>query len=380
MKPIYFLLIANLIVACGGETLEDKKQKLGKLKSQAVTLNQKIQELETEIIQSDPNYNQLANQRTLISTLKIQPETFQHKIDVRGSVASRKNVLVSAETNGRIESINVREGDQVRKGQLLIAIDASILENSVEELKTALELATTVYNKRARLWEQKIGSEIQYLESKNQMETLQHKLATTRSQLRQSQVRAPFNGVIDDVQAKLGEMAMFGSPLLRILSVDDMHLEADVSEKYLGRLSKGDSVNLYFSSFELEFASKITSLGQVINPQNRTFSIEIALPPGEIKYKPNLVAIVEITDYLKNDAITIPSELVQQDSQGSFVYAVDGAADDLKAKKIHISTGKSYKAKTEILDGIEAGTVLVQAGHREVTDGALVQVATRESI
>jgi RND family efflux transporter MFP subunit len=290
------------------------------------------------------------------------------------------NVLISAEASGRVEHIYIREGDQVKKGQQLITLDASVLTNSIEELKTDLDLATTIYQKRERLWKQNIGSELQYLEAKNQMETLQRRLATTKAQLKQFRLIAPFSGVVEDVQAKLGEMAMFGSPMLRILSTDAMHLEADVSEKYLGRLQKGDSVNLFFSSFNQELKSTITAVGYVINPQNRTFPVEVALPKGRFPYKPNLVAILKFRDYYQTEAIVVPSELIQQDSQGDFVYVVDTVVNELKAKRIHIIPGISYQSKTEIIEGIEAGTVLVEAGHREVTAGALVQVATRESL
>ena len=380
MKVTYIILLSALVIACGQDTLEQKKDELTRLKSEVEKLNEQIASLETDILESDPDFNQLARQHVLISTREIEPQAFEHKFEVRASVASRKNVLISAETAGRIESIHVREGDQVRKGQLLISQDASILKNTAEELKTSLELATTLYEKRERLWKQNIGSELQYLEAKNQMESLQRRLATTESQLRQARVRAPFDGVVDDVEAKLGEMAMFGSPMIRILSVDAMHLEAEVSEKYLGGLQKGDSVNLYFPAFDFEVTSVITSIGYVINEQNRTFSVEITLPTGSIPYKPNLVAIVKIRDYFKQNAIVVPSELIQQDNVGDFVYAVDSIESDLKAKKIHITTGKSYKANTEVINGIEKGMLLIEAGHREVTDGALVQVASREII
>ena len=378
MKRSYLVLFTALLAACGGDGLEDKKQQLDKLKAQASQLNQQIEQLEQEIVQGDPNYQGNARQYTLISTLEVQPQPFEHKFEVRASVASRKNVLISAETNGRINKIHVREGDQVTKGQLLITQDASILENSIQELETQLDLATTMYNKRARLWEQNIGSEIQYLEAKNQMESLQNRLATTNSQLRQSRVRAPFTGVVDNIEAKLGEMAMFGSPMIRILSVEDMHLEADVSEKYLGRLKKGDSVDLYFSSFDVQVSSVVTSVGQVINPQNRTFSVEIAIPDSDIPYKPNLVGIVLVRDYFRQDALVVPSELIQSDNQGNFVYGVENAEENPKAVKIHISPGRSYQAETEVLEGLQAGAVLINAGHREVTEGALVQIANRE--
>lgn len=380
MKSIYIIFIIGLLMACGQDSLENKKHRLDQLKSESIALNQKIKHLEEEILQKDPHFEDSGIQHTLISTFEAEPQPFEHKFEVRASVASRRNVLISAEASGRVENIYVREGDQVKKGQQLITLDASVLQNSIEELKTGLDLATTIYKKRERLWKQNIGSELQYLEAKNQMETLQRRLATTKSQLKQFRLVAPFSGVVDDVQAKLGEMAMFGSPLLRILSVDAMHLEADVSERYLGRLQKGDSVNLYFSSFDEELNSVITSVGHVINRQNRTFSVEVDLPKGSISYKPNLVAILKITDYYQPEALVIPSELIQQDSQGNFVYAVDSSENELIAKKLHIGTGKSYQSKTEVISGIEIGAVLVDAGHRDLTEGALVQVATRKTL
>lgn len=378
MKSIYIILIIGTITACGGDTLEDKKKQLDQLKAEVTQLNRQIQQLESDIVQSDPDYQPLGNQHTLISTYKVTPGPFEHRFEVRASVASRKNVLISAETSGRIEQIHVNEGEQVKKGELLITLDASILENSIEELETQLDLATTLYEKRARLWQQNIGSEIQYLEAKNQKETLQRKLETTYSQLSQSRIRAPFNGVVDNIDAKLGEMAMVGAPMIRILSVDEMHLEADVSENYLGRLQKGDSVDLIFSSFDVEIRSVITSVGQVINPQNRTFSVEIALPASKIPYKPNLVAVVRIRDYYQKDALVIPSELIQRDNQGYYVYAIQDDTDEMKATKVHIVSGRSYQSKTEVIGGLEPGAVLISGGHREVTDGALVQVAERE--
>jgi len=378
MKLSYLILIIGSFTACGNETLDGKKQQLNQLRAKIIELNHEIEELEADILQNDPGFRRLERQHILISTLEVYAQPFEHKFEVRASVASRKNVLISAEVSGRIENIYVSEGDQVRKGQRLITLDASVLQNSIEELKTDLDLATTVYQKRDRLWNQNIGSELQYLEAKNRMESLQRRLATTQTQLKQFRLVAPFNGVVDNIQAKLGEMALFGYPMLRILSVDAMHLEADVSEKYLGRLKKGDSVNFYFSSFDQELKSVITSIGHVINPQNRTFSVDVALPAGSILYKPNQIAILKIRDYYQTSALVVPSKLIQQDSQGDFIYAVDTVDNKLKAKKIHITTGKSYQSKTEVTAGIEAGMVLVDAGHREVTEGALVQIATRE--
>ncbi len=378
LKYLFFLI---LLIACNkSETLEQKKAQLDQLKTELATLNQEIQTLESEIKEADPDYTNGNGLYTLVSTITLSPQPFEHKFEVRGSVDSRKNVQISAEAMGRVEAILTREGTKVRKGQQLLTLDATVLRNSIEELKTSLALATTVFEKRQRLWKQNIGSEIQYLEAKTNKESLERQLATAESQLRQYRVIAPFTGVVDEVQAKLGEMAQPGLPLLRIVSLDEMHLEAEVSESYLGNLQVGDSVELYFPSFDTELSSVVASLGQVINQQNRTFTIEVNLPASNIPYKPNLVAILKIRDYFQEESIVIPSGLIQQDNQGDFVYILENGDDGSTAKKLHIEVGRSYNSHTEVLGGIEPGTVLIKEGHREVTDGGLVQLAERETL
>ncbi len=381
MKITYILSIIIFITACSGSSddLTEKKAKLDKLKAELVSLNQKIKELEEDIKAEDPEFLAENSNLTLVSTFPVQFQPFQHKFETRAQVASRRNVQISAEAMGRVNSIYVREGDQVRRGQQLISLDADILQNSIAELKTRLELANTVYEKRERLWKQNIGSEIQYLEAKNQKESLERQLATAQSQLSQFGAWAPFGGVVDKVQAKQGEMAQPGQPLIRLVSVDGMHLEADISEVYLGDLAVGDSVTVFFPNFNQEIQSVITAIGQVINPQNRTFSVEVSLPNSEVPYKPNLVAILKIRDYYQPEALVIPSKLVQQDDQGDYVYLLVEAEEDTKAVKTHIKTGKSYDAQTEVIEGLEAGAIIIDDGHREVTDGAMVQLATRKT-
>ena len=376
-----YLSIVLLLASCSqnGDSLEAKKSKLDELKAQLVTLNQEIQNLESEIQSEDPDFINGNGLYTLVSTITLQPQPFERKFEVRGSVDSRKNVQISAEAMGRVESIYAREGDRVSKGQRLLTLDATVLLNSIEELNTSLSLANTVFEKRERLWKQNIGSEIQYLEAKNNKEGLERRLETAKSQLRQYRVQAPFNGVVDEVQAKLGEMAQPGLPLIRIVSVDDMHLEADVSETYLGSLKSGDSVEIYFPSFGVNMSSVITSIGQVINQQNRTFSIEVVLPDSDIPYKPNLVAILKIRDYYQDTSLIVPSGLIQQDNQGDFVYVLEEAEKGPQAKKVHVTVGKNYNSQTEILEGLEAGTQLIYEGHREVTNGGLVQLAQRKT-
>ncbi len=380
MKAQYIIMIA-LLTACGsGDSLEDKKTQLDELKSEVSTLNQEIQALEAEIKAADPDFGDQSNLYSLVSTLKVDPKPFEHKFEVRAQVASRKNVQISAEAMGRVQQIRVREGDKVSKGQSLLNLDADVLLNSIAELKTSLDLANTVYEKRARLWKQNIGSEIQYLEAKNNKESLERRLATAQSQLRQYQVIAPFTGVIDEVQAKQGEMAQPGFPLMRMVSVNEMHLVADVSESYLGTIKVGDSVDIFFPTFNQELSSTVAALGQVINEQNRTYSIEVKLPSSSILYKPNLVGLLRIRDYYNEQSLVIPSALIQQDNQGDFIYVLQQEGDQKQAKKVHIDIGKSYDTNTEVLGGLNSGDLVINEGHREVTDGSLVQIAQRETL
>jgi len=380
MKVHYILIIALLAACSSSDSLEEKKSQLEKLKSEVSTLNQEIQSLEAEIQEEDPTFGDLASLYSLVSTMTIDPEPFEHRFEVRAQVASRKNVQISAEAMGRVQQIRVREGDKVSKGQSLLSLDADVLLNSIAELKTSLDLATTVFEKRERLWKQNIGSEIQYLEAKNNKESLERRLATSQSQLRQYQVVAPFSGVVDEVQAKQGEMAQPGLPLLRMVSVNEMHLVADVSETYLGTIKVGDSVGIYFPTFDQELSSTVASIGQVINEQNRTYAIEVKLPKSGIAYKPNLVGLLRVRDYYKEQSLVIPSSLIQQDNQGDFIYLLQEEGDQKQAKKVHIKIGKSYDTKTEVVSGVQAGDLVINEGHREVTDGSLVQIAERETL
>lgn len=381
MKAKYTFLVMGLLLACSqGEPLEQKKAKLDQLKNELVNLKEEIMALETDILASDPEFTPSDGQHSLVSTMVVEPQPFEHKFEVRAAVASRKNVQISAEALGRIESIYVREGDRVKKGQTLLSMDASILVNSISELQTNLTLANTVYEKRERLWQQNIGSEIQYLEAKNQKESLEGRLATSQAQLSQYRVSAPFSGVVDAVQAKAGEMAQPGLPLLRILSEQEMHLEADVSENYLGRISRGDSVEIYFPSFDRKLRSVVAAIGQVINPQNRTFSVEVALPASDFSYKPNMVAVLKVRDYYQAQSLVVPSELIQQDNLGNFLFLLSADSGEHKAAKKHITLGRTYEIHTEVLEGLEPGSVIIKGGHREVTDGAVVKLAERETL
>ncbi len=384
MKSIINILILSLsmtfVSSCGEETnnLEAKKVKLSELRTQASAITSEISQLENEISMLDPDFGKNTNNIILVSTSTIKPQTFEHKIELRGSVESRNNVMVSAEIGGKIRSVNVKEGQSVAKGQVLLILDADITKNNIAELKTSLELADIVYQRQSNLWEKKIGTEIQYLEAKNMKESLERKLTTTQSQLAQATIQAPFAGSVDEIPAKIGEMATPGLPLVRIVNPHDMYIKADVSETYIGKFKNGQEVDVHFPSQDKNLISRISSVSQVINKENRTFSVEIELPEVDFILKPNQVSILKMRDYYNEMAYVVPTKLIQRDNKGTFIYGTTDENDVLSAKKFHIQTGLSFNSKTEIIEGLQDNEEIIDGGFRDVTEGVEIRITTAQ--
>lgn len=375
-KYIYLLAIVILASACGGgeSDVEAKKEALSQLKSQSVELQAQIKALEKEIAEMDPAFLEATNNSVLVTAITVKPASFEHKIEVRGGVESRTNVDVSAKIPGEIKAVYVKEGQRVKAGQTLMLLDDEVTRNNIAELETALELATIVADKQANLWEKNIGTEIQYLQAKNNKESLERKLATAKSQLRQSVVEAPFSGSIDAVIAKKGEMAQPGMPLVRIVNPDDVHVSADVSERYIGKFNASDPVEIYFPSQEKRLKSIIKSVGQVINSQNRTFEIEVYLPKLDFAVKPNQVVVLNLKDYQNDEAYILPTKLIQKDQNGSYVYQIVKDGENTVAKKLHVETGLSFNNETEILQGVKKDQKIAYKGYRELSEGAMVKL------
>lgn len=376
---LLFLTVAMLgVSSCGEEPtdIDQKKQELSEYNTQLRELKAKIADLEKEITQMDPEGAKEDGKAILVATMPVPKKSFEHRIEVRGWVESRKNVLISAETMGKIQSIPVLEGQSVRQGQILLTLDADIIRNNIAEVKTSLELASTLFERQAKLWEQKIGTEVQYLEAKNRKESLESRLATLQSQLDQSVVRAPFAGRVDEISAKVGEIASPGMPLVRLLNPDDVYIKADISESFVGKFSSGEDVSIYFPVQEQTLISEITSVGQVINNENRTFSVEIKMPKADFVVRPNQVAVLKLTDYRKENALVVPTRLIQKDDEGMFLYTVEKEGDVLTATKARIETGLSFGAETEVVKGLQGNERIIEKGYRDVAEGVEVTIAS----
>jgi RND family efflux transporter MFP subunit len=369
------ILAIFIISACQNSSeLDDKMAELKDKKAEMAKLKDSISQLEKEIADLDPEFAKANRKATLITILPVVNQHFESFIEVSGSVESRRNVVVSAETPGLIEKIYVVEGETVKVGQTLIKLNNEILMRSFEELKTSYELAKTMYERQSNLWKQQIGTEVQYLEAKNRKDALENQIKTLRSQIQKTFIKAPFTGTIDELDAKLGQYAQPTIPLFRLVSLENLYIKADVSEAYIGLIKRGDPATISFTSINQEFKTRITSIGQVINRDNRTFTVEVKVPKLSYVLKPNLIAVVKIKDFEKSNATVIPNNLIQKDNKGDFVYIVSSNSDNTIAKKVPIERGKTYKNNTLIIKGLSGGEALINEGFRDVNDGVNVKI------
>lgn len=374
MKPIKKFLtvfaLAGLTFACSKDELATKKAELESLKADLATINTEIKTLEEEISKLDPEFAAANKKSILITTAQAQKTEFVHFVEVTGSVLSKKNVSVSAETAGRVIEVPAIEGMRVTKGQVLARIDAESIQRSIDELETNLNLAKTIFEKQERLWNQKIGTEIQYLEAKSRKEGLEKSLAGLKTQLDKSIIRAPFNGTIETVQVRLGELVQPGTPVFQFVGESDLFIEADISESFIGVLAKGDSVEVSFPSINKSIQTKVSAVGSIINPNNRTFKVEVFLPAmGEVK--PNMITVLKIQDYKNPASVVVPGHLILSDTRGDYVFTVENGT----AKKKYVKRGMVYKDQTEILEGLAGNELLVDKGFREVGDDFSVTIA-----
>ncbi|HAE12821.1 MAG: efflux RND transporter periplasmic adaptor subunit [Chitinophagales bacterium] len=372
-------VIAILLSACGAkeevtDSVEAKMAQIAEYKSEIKDLEIKIRDLEKEIIANGGSL-ELPPDTVAVTTMTIERGTYEEFVEVAGSVSSDQNILVSSEMGGTVTRIYVKEGQQVSAGQLLLSTDDQVLQKSIDELQNAYDLAKTVYEKRKALWDQKIGSEIEYLTAKNNMESLELKLNTTRTQLAKTQLKSPISGTVDEIITKTGEMASPGMPLLRVVNLSEVQIECDISEAYLGRVKRGDKVNVSFPSINFESVATITNVGQVINPSNRTFKLQVSLNNRDGMLKPNLLGYLQIREYVEQDQVIIPTRLIQNGVNSDFVYAIT----DGSVVKIDITRGRSHNGFTQIKSGLSGGEILVVEGNRQVKEGDIARVVGGET-
>jgi membrane fusion protein (multidrug efflux system) len=363
-------IAAALLASCAGEKkdgLVAKKEELTKLKAEHSETDKKIKALEIEIAKLDPKKAGEAKTKA-VSVAPLSAETFRHYVELQGTVDAKNNIMVTPKSGGAITAMYVKEGDQVSTGTLIGKIDDSILRETVEEIKTQLTLVNTLFDKQKNLWDQKIGTEVQFLQAKNNKEGLERKLATLNSQLAQSRIVSPMSGVVDQVHVKVGELASPGVGVVRIVNLNNLKVTAKVSDTYAASVKKGDEVIVKFPDLKKEYNAKVTFVSTTVDPLSRTFTIEANLPSSR-EIKPNMMAKIQINDATSKNALAVDQNFVQSTEKGTLVYVAITEGNKKIARAKEVKTGLSYNGKIEILEGLTAGDQLITLGYQEVSDG-----------
>lgn len=374
MKQIIAIIMIAAVAACGGkQEKSDIEQQIRDYKTQVRDLNKKISTLQEQLANMESSSTEF---RLPVEVKTLAPELFSHYFDVNGYVEAENSAFVSPETNGRIETIHVREGQRVSKGQRLVTLNTDVTEKTIQEVKTNLELAQKVYQKQKDLWDKEIGSEIEYLRAKNNKESLESRLETLKSQLEMAILKAPFAGVVDEISLKEGEMASPGMQLLNLVNLRIMKIEGNVAERYLPFISKGDTVVVDFPVYEnYKRKTPIRRVGNVINQDSRTFTIEMQLANPGKKIKPNLMAVITVNDFTRDSAMVVPSIIVKEDRQGEYLYTVEEKDGGKIAAKTYVKAARSYNDKTMIAEGLEFGDKVITSGYEQVSDGSNVKIS-----
>jgi RND family efflux transporter MFP subunit len=370
-KLLTLIIVGLLFASCGKN---DKVAQLEALKAERDKLNEEISKLEKEI-QSDGDSETTDKKLINVKIKEIVPSVFNHYINVQGNTESDFNIFIPAENQGIVKKIYVEEGDRVKKGQLLAELDGAIYEKGIEELKTALDLATTVYERQKRLWDQQIGSEIQFLQAKNQKEGLEKKLATTMEQYQLTKITSPISGTVDEIAIKEGEAAIPGFGAIRVVQLSSLKVTAQISEAYIDDVKRKDIVTVSMPNINKSFDQQISSVSQVINPDNRTFSIEVKVPSSERDIKPNMLVELKINDYKNEDAIVVPINILQNTGEEYFAFVAEKNGKEWIARKRKVQMGKYFEDNMEVIDGLQAGDQIIVVGYQDLADGQKIQIA-----
>lgn len=353
--------------------LEQLRAKRAAIGDQHQSLSQDLDALDRAIGKLDQN-----EKLSLVTALVIAPEVFEHYLQVQADVATKQNIVLYPQFSGQLQTLHVAVGDQVKKGDRLATLDDNGMAQQLNQLMVQEALAKTTFERQEKLWNQNIGSELQYLQAKAQYEAQRSLTQQVSQQLEKSKIVAPFDGTIDAVLAEAGMVVNAGmSPVFRLVNLDNMYLKADVPEGYLKDVVSGKKVIVNFPVLDLEVPSTIRSVGRYINPDNRTFSIEVDLPNNKTQIKPNLTAQININDYTNDQALLVPQSVISENAAGEqYVYTTlyDKDRDQSVAKKRIVVTGKTEGDFVEIIQGIQPGDTVIAEGARSVKDGQPVSI------
>ncbi len=365
-------IITIALTSCGGkDTIEAKQAKLEKLRAEQATLATNIKTLEDEIKAGGAKIEK-REKIVNVAISNVETANFKHFVDVQGRVDGDENTTISAKVPGLVLSVLVKPGSVVKAGQLLAELDGNATRKQLQSMETNLSLVTDLYNKQKALWEKQVGSEIQYKQAKANKESLEQQIASVREQLAMYKITSPVNGTIDIVNLKIGQTAAPGQPYFTIVNFNKLKVKADVAESYANKIKEGNDVQITFPDIDKTINAKITYSGKGISALNRTFSVEVELP-SDNSYLPNMIAVVKIIDYAKNDVIVIPVNCIQNADGENHVFVAVKEGDRIIARKRAVKVGVTYNDKAEIIGGLTKGEQLITEGYSDLNDGELIK-------
>ncbi|HLO92488.1 MAG TPA: efflux RND transporter periplasmic adaptor subunit [Lentimicrobium sp.] len=367
--PVLALFV--LFLASCGNGNQDKSKQLEDLKKQRSELDAQIHKLETDLNKG----KEQAIKTMSVQLTEIKTEPFSHFLEVQGKVDGEDNIGVSAQMPGVVTAIYVKEGDRVSRGQVLAQIESGAMQQQYESAKTQLELATSVYNKQKALWDQQIGSEIQFLTAKTNKESAEKGLAALGQQLEMSKIKSPINGAVEELNLKIGQMAQPGMPAIRVVNFSTVKVVADIAEAYASKVKPGAKVIVSIPDLGKDIEAKVDFTSKYINPVNRTFLTEIRLKPGQIEYRANMIARVKINDYNNPEAMIIPIGVVREAADGKYIYVAENENGKIVAKRRTVEIGQTYNGMAEISKGIKPGDKVITTGYNNLVEGQPLKVS-----
>ena len=391
MKNIYLLIIITVFLnSCSNKKEPSLEEVLATndvelLKSRKSEIDAKLEELTLDLNQLNNKLSVLNKDRNtpLITTIRTSEQKFNHFIELQGNVKTKQNVLVYPEMPGILNKVYVKEGQKVKKDQILATIDDGGLSQQLLLLKSNEQLAKTTFERQKRLWDQKIGSEIQYLQAKTSYDSQKNATKQLKKQLGKFTIRAPFSGIIDDVFKEKGTVVAPGpgAELFRIINLSNMYIETDVPESYISSIKKNKMVEVNFPILGRSYDSSIRQVGNFINPSNRTFRIEVGIPNLDGEIKPNLTAKLRLNDYSNKNAILIPQSIISENAKGQqFIYVVkdNKEKNQVYAERLVIETGKTNGDFIEVTKNLDANVEVILEGARSVNNGQVVKVINKK--
>jgi len=363
-----FIWITLLVVLAAACQQADKKAVLEKLLAERQTLDTKIEALRAELGESDTT----ATDRPVnVVVTAMQTTVFKSYIEVQGKVDADENTEATPQSPGMVEAVYVKEGDAVKRGQLLAELDTRVLRQSLEEVKTQLDFASNIYQKQKSLWEKNIGSEIQYLTAKNNMESLQKRYATLEDQVNLSKIKSPINGTVESVPFKVGQLISPGMPgsSIRVVNMTNARIVADLAESYAPRLKNGNEVVVVLPDINKELTSRLTFASRYIDPVNRTFRIETRLNSPDVEFRANMIALLRINDYTAKEAFVLPLHVIQKSQAGDYVIIATEKQGRMVAERRMVTVSRVSNGLAEVATGLSVGDKVVTTGYQSLKDG-----------